>query len=161
MPGPAQTTTPPKQPPTKNPPWLRRSVPPSPSKWSTPLTTRPLTSETLAKVVASSQLPLQGDSARTAAGDLPFWKMMAEAWCQDQLSQARSRWQRRVTSRPPSATPPTPPSSSSEASTGEATPTPPRYSVEGATPLLTTVTATHSLSDPTRASTPKETSKHW
>src|ERR1700761_2771243 len=113
MPGPAPTTTPRRQPHTQNPPWLRRNERPSPNKWSTPLTSRPLTSTTLKKVAASSPRPLQDDSAKTAVGDLPFWKTIAEAWRQDQLSQARSQWQRRVTSCPPSATPPTPPSSSS------------------------------------------------
>src|SRR6201996_1534864 len=137
MPGPAQTTTPPKPLPTKNPQWLKRSVRPSPETWSTPLTSRPLTSTTLKKVAASSPRPLQDDSAKTAVGDLPFWKTIAEAWRQDQLNQAHSRWQRRVTSRPPSETPHTPPSSSSEASTEAATPTTTKYNAAGATPPLT------------------------
>src|ERR1700761_2703068 len=162
MPGPAPTTTPQRQPQTQNPPWLRRNVRPSPNKWSTPLTSRPLTSETLKKVAASSPRPLQDDSVKTAVGDLPFWKTIAEAWCQDQLNQARSRWQRRVTSRPPSETPPIPPSSSSGASTGEASRTKTTiYNVEGATPPLTTTTANHSPSDPSRASTPPGTSSAW
>jgi len=54
---------------------------------------RLLTNATLKKVAASSPRPLQDDSAKTATGDHPFWKMIAEAWRQDQLSQARSRWQ--------------------------------------------------------------------
>src|SRR6201996_2707960 len=162
MPGPAQTMMPPEWQQMKNPPKTRRSVPPSPRIWSTPLTNRPLTSETLKKVAASSPRPLQDDSVKTAVGDLPFWKTIAEAWCQDQLNQARSRWQRRVTSRPPSETPPIPPSSSSGASTGEASRTKTTiYNVEGATPPLTTTTANHSPSDPSRASTPPGTSSAW
>src|ERR1700761_1245516 len=153
MPGPELTTKPRKQPQTKNPPWLRWTERPSPDKWSTPLTSRPLTSATLKKVSTSSPCPLQDDSARTAVGDLPFWKTIAEAWRQDQLNQARSRWQRRVTSRPPSETPPTPPSSSSEASTEGASETKmTTYSVEGATPRSAIATVTRSPSDLSRAS---------
>src|SRR6201996_4681086 len=162
MPGPAPTTTPQRQPQTQNPPWLRRNVRPSPNKWSTPLTSRPLTSATLKKVATSSPRPLQDDSAKTAVGDLPFWKTIAEAWRQDQLNQARSRWQRRVTSRPPSETPPTPPSSSSEASTEGASKTKTTtYSAEGAPPHLATATANRSPSDLSRASTRPETSSAW
>ena len=37
--------------------------------------------------------PTPGQLSEDSDGDPPFWKTMAEAWPQDQLAQAHSRWQ--------------------------------------------------------------------
>ena len=94
----------------------------------------------------------------------PFWKAMAEAWCQDQLTQVSLQWKQCVTSCPPSATPPTPPLSLWEASMGAATATPQIYNVVSVAAPLTTATARHSHSNlalSLEASIPNGTLKRW
>jgi hypothetical protein len=89
------------------------------------------------------------DSASTAPEDppsltIPFWRTVAEGWCQDQLAQVNSIWSLCHASYLQPTAPPIPPSLHLGASMVEVSMTPQTYNAASAWRPLTTATAMYS-----------------